>query len=120
MVFDSFLITLSLLGLAFGPLWAWLWTKALRRIHMSRARRAASVVGLSLATLAVVCIGPLAVLAVMHGLMDKEGSDLNSVATLALFCFPGLAVQIGSALGFALNEADAAAESLHDTETRSG
>jgi uncharacterized membrane protein len=104
MVLDSALITIALMGLAFGPLWAFAWTKALSDKDLTLGRRVAGVMALSLATLFVVCIVPLIALAQNHGLHEPGAGDLNTVATLAFFAIPGVVIQVVSALGFAVND----------------
>lgn len=104
MVLDSALITIALMGLAFGPLWAFAWTKALSDKDLTLRRRVTSVMGLSLATLFVVCLVPLFVVAQNHGLHERDEGDLNTIATLALFGVPGVIIQVVSALGFAVND----------------
>ncbi len=104
MELDSALITFALMGLAFAPLWAFAWTKALSKRELTKTRRVAGVMVLSLATLFAVCIVPLIVLARSHGLHEHGASDLNTTATLAFFAVPGVIIQVVSAFGFAVND----------------
>jgi hypothetical protein len=102
-IFDvGWLLLVSVAGFAMAPLWARWWDAALRRSGLSRPRRVAGVLALSIATLLATFVGPWLLMAILYGTPDADLADPRLPIGMLFLFGPGVAIQVFWALNVAM------------------